>query len=164
MTKKSQASVEFTLTFAIGFMLLLVISGIFFVYSKSAKQDLDKQQIENVGQEIIFNTERIYFLGQGNRLTMKTNLPNGIDNFTIHHINNSNGEFEYINISYFLDSEPISSIFSPSELYMRFNCTTCYHDYNLNISWYNTSDFAGGSKVLRIESKGEFVSIDFFKG
>lgn len=161
--KKAQSSLDFTLTFGIGFILILILSGIFIYYSGSAKQDLDKKQIEKVGNEIIFNAEKVFFLGDGNRLTLKVTLPIGIANFTIHHINNSNGtdtiEFDYLNISSYLDGNRVDNIFSPNQLYIRMNCTRCYNTENY--SHYNSSDFGGGPKRIRIESKGDWVSIDF---
>lgn len=161
--KKSQASLDFILTFGIGFVLILVLAGIFISYSGSAKQSLDKQQIEKIGSEIIRNSERIYFLGDGNRLTVESLFPNDIENFTLHHSRNENGSrFDYLNVSYQLDGQIIFSVFTTSELYIGLNCTNCHN--GLNVSYYNQSDFAGGSKKIRIESKGDFVSIDFFKG
>lgn len=160
--KKSQSSVEFLITFGIGFSLIIILSGIFLTYSEGAKENLDKQQIQKIGQEIIFNVEKIYFLGEGNRVTLNTRFPDNIENFTIYHSDASGEEFDYLNITYLNNGQFYDEIFTTNELYTRFNCTSCYHTGD--ISYYNLSDFSGGNKEIRITSKGEYVSIDFFKG
>lgn len=168
--KKSQSSIEFLTIFGIGLLLIVIMSGIFFMYSGEAKSELDKQQIEIIGSELISNIEQIYFAGSGNRITLKSTFPQGIENFTIHHINNSKGEFDYLNITYIFDKQIISSIFLPTELYIRFNFSNSLNTPKINNNWISyfsgnnaTSNYNGGVKSIRIESQGDFVSLEFIR-
>lgn len=163
---KSQSSTELLITLAIGFTIILIIGGIFFNYSVSAKNTLDKKQIEKIGNELITNIEKIYFLGNGNRLTYETEFPELIYNFTIVHLNNTNSTddivLDYFNIAYQDENTISSSIFFTNEFFIRFNCTnSCYKSGN--ISYYNETSIGGGNKRIRIESKGKYVNVDFVR-
>ena len=166
--KKSQSSLEFLFIFAIGFSIIAILGGIFFTYSSDAKDTLDEKQLSKIGDELMSNIEKIYFLGSNNMITFNSKFPEGIQNFTIVHKNNSNLttviEFDYLNITYISNGKINSNIFSTNENYIRFNCSKCYHTNNINgtyTSYFNSSDFTGGSKKLKILSKGSYVQIDF---
>lgn len=164
--KKSQSSLEFMMIFGIGFVIIIMLSGIFFTYFNSEKQSLDHKHLENIGNEIIMNVEKIYFLGNGNRVTINTNFPEGIQNITIKHyenvnINGKNTSFDYLFITT-VENETMN--FNPYENYIRFNCVDCEHRPAENISFYNdTSIFSGGNKKIRIESKGDLVELSFIR-
>lgn len=174
MKNKAQSSLEFLMIFGIGFTIILVMGGIFFGYFNSEKDTLDRKHIIKVSEELINNIEQIYFLGEGNKVTMKTKFPSLIENLTIHHVNitdpNNPGErlyYDYLNFSYYDEDDYYSLLFEANELYIRFNCTRCDNTSIVDgewVSYYNdTSDFAGGPKRINIESKGDWVSIDFDK-
>lgn len=166
MKIKAQSSMEFLMVFGIGLSLILIIGGLFVSYTNTAKNTFDKRQLEAVGEEVLDYVNRVYFLGEGNRITSNLKLPSGIENLTITHINNSVGEFDVLNFTYYSAGMLQSSYFSSAENYIRFNCTKCYHTPNLNGNWssyYNSSMYNGGSKKIRIESRGEWVSIDFIQ-
>ncbi len=172
MSKKSQSSLEFLIIFGVGFFMIIVLSGVFLSYSTGAKSSLDKSQIENIGNGIMENVEKIYFMGDGNRVTYNVNFPEGIKNMSIYHMNLSNSTddiyFDYLNISYYYEgSGEISNIFTTNENYIRFNCSRCYHGPIINgsgVSYFNyTSDFAGGPKKIRIYSMGDYVNIEFIR-
>ncbi len=170
LKKKSQASLEMLLIFGITFTVILILGGIFFNYSTGAKNTLDEKQLEKTGNELITNIEKIYFLGNNNMITFSANFPEGIDNFTIVHKNTTDGttnfEYDYLNISYISDKEIIDTIFTSNENYIRFNCSKCYHTTNINgsyISYFNSSDFSGGAKRIKIQSKGDYIQLDFIK-
>lgn len=167
--KQSQASLEFLMIFGIGFSIILILTGVFFGYFNSEKETLDAKHLQNIGEELMSNVEKIYFLGNGNRVTLNTKFPEGIENVTIYHIidkniSGVNVSFDYLNFSYISGGKIQSQIFTPNEPYIRFNCTRCEHSLTENISYYNdTSDFTGGFKRIKIESKGDWVTIDFVK-
>ena len=161
MKKKSQSSFEFLMIFGIGFTIILILGSIFFNYSVEAQRSLDKEQINNLAQEIISNVERVYFLGNGNRITMKTNFPDNIINVTIVHKNLSGIYFDYLDIETFnINSQNITdnshNIYETSKDYIRFNCSlTCSQSAIVNGEWissYLDSDFSKGFKNIRIEN------------
>ena len=176
MKTKSQSSMEFLVILGISFVLVLLLGSLFFSYSKGAKSDLDQKQIEKFAGEIITNIEKVYFLGQGNRVTMKTKFPDGIENFTIVHYNISDPsnpgtfvQFDTLNFTYYAENQIIANIFETRDFYIRFNCTSCMNTSPINgngnwTSYYNSSDFSGGPKHIRIESMGDWVNINFYKG
>ncbi len=168
MQKKAQSSLEFLMILGVALTIILILAGIFVSYSNGAKKNLDQQQLRNIGDEIISNSERVYFLGTGNRVTQKSNFPDGIVNFTIVHMNISNGtgynQFDLINITFHDSGNVENLIFYPNELYIRLNSTKCYHTPVVNGSWssyFNVSTFSQGPKQIRIESLGEWVSLSF---
>jgi len=55
MKKKSQASLEFLSIFGIGFSIIVILGGLFVVYSGEAKEGLDKVQLENIGRSLMSN-------------------------------------------------------------------------------------------------------------
>jgi len=164
--KKSQNSLEFLMIFVIGFIIIILFGAIFFNYSLESKSYLDKNQIDRIGNEIVTNIEKIYFLGNNNMITLNSNFPDGIENFTIVHINFTDRYVDYINISYYDEKNINHEIFQMSENYIRLNCTLCNHTTNINgnyTSYFNSSDFSEGAKRIRILSKGNFIEISFTK-
>ena len=151
--------------------MIIILSGVFLSYSNGAKMTLDRTQIEKIGNELISNVEKIYFLGSNNKITYKANFPDGIVNMTIEHRNNSNSTdniyFDYLNISYYVNGNISSSLFTANENYIRFNCSKCTNGPRIADNWtsyYNdTSDFVGGPKTIKIYSMGDYVNIDFVK-
>lgn len=164
---KSQSSMEFLMIFGIGFFITLTIGGLFFNFFNSEKSSLDDEYINSLVSEIMTKVEQIYFLGSGNKITMKIKIPEDILNITIHHINNITGPFgdkisyDYLNISYSQNGNIYYNIFETNELYIRFNCSDCHHDLTTNVSWYNSTSSFYGSRQLRIKSVGDWVNIDF---
>lgn len=169
MKKKSQASLEFLTILGISLTLIAILSAIFIGYSNSAKQGLDKEQIENIGEELISNIERIYFQGNGNRVTQRSNFPSNILNFTIFHRNVTLSGvptmIDYINITYNDDGFLNDLIFYPLETFIRIQCDKCYttppNALGEYVSYFNTSDFSQGPKQIRVESRNQRVYISF---
>jgi hypothetical protein len=162
-SSKAQASMEYLIIFGIAVALITITGAIFFSYVNESKTALDQKQVEKMGTEIVNNIEKIYFLGSGNRVTMKMTFPDNLINFTIHHRKINGEPFEFLNISYYWEDQKVSSIFTPNQLYVRFNCTNCYYDTVRNISYYDASDSSLGAKQIQLTSKGTFVSVDFVK-
>ncbi len=175
--KKSQSSLEFLTIFGIALVLILVLSGIFFSYSSGASESLGEDQIRKIGNTIMNNVAKIYFLGSGNKITVKASFPDGIGNISIIHMNISNSsgdynQFDILNISYGNNGGGNSltlnsNIFYTNELYIRFDCNRCTNTTPINgnwISYYNdTSDFSQGAKRISIKSSNNTVYIDFIK-
>ncbi len=162
--KKAQSSLEFLTIFGIGLSIIMIMSGLFFSYYQSEKATLDSKFLQKIGQNIMEKTEKIYFLGEGNKVTIETKFPDNIINMTIHHENISGLEFDILNISYLDDGNLNFLLFTANEPYIRFNCTKCFSNVTTspNRSYYNNSaDFTGGDKRIKVESYGDWVSIDF---
>lgn len=162
--KKSQSSLEFLFIFGIAFALILLMSSLFWGFFQGEKSTLDKAHIENIGNRIISEVEKVYYLGNGNKKTINTDFPENIENISITHYNQSSLSFDVLKISYYGEGESYPLFFETQEAYVRFNCTSCHHNYTTNISTYNdTFDFTEGTKRIEIKSFGDYVSIDFIK-
>lgn len=167
MLKKGQSSLEFLMIFGIGFGIILILSGLFFSYFSEEKSSLDIKHIENIGEKIISTSEKIYFMGKDNKLTIDARFPENIQNISIIHytkdISGTPTEFDVLNITFHRDGETYydSTYFQTNELYIRFNCTRCNHIPSENLSYYNESMFSEGNKKIEIRSMGDWVSIDF---
>jgi hypothetical protein len=171
MARKSQSSMELLTVFGIALAIIAIIAGIFFMYTSEAKQKLNRDQINAIGQEMISNIEKMYYLPEGNRITMKANFPEGIQNFTIHHRTVYNGThdltFDYLNFTHLFGDRVVSTLFEPGQLFVRFNCSySCYYttiDENNSFSYFNSSDYSSTVKEIRVESKEGYVLIDFVR-
>jgi hypothetical protein len=167
--KYAQSSLEFLIIFGISFAIIAIIGGLFYSYFDVEKKTLDNEQLQKIGDEMVNYVEKVYFLGDGNRLTIDTKFPKGIKNITIHHLINhtlsdgTNASFEYLNITFYHSDQIVHNIFSPAETYIRFNCTNCTHNSSTNISYFDADDYAEGHKKIRFESKGDWVAINFPK-
>ncbi len=162
MKKKSQSSLEFLLIFGIGFFLILLMGGVFFTFSSEAKQNLDRKQLTKISNDIMTNIENVYFLGNGNRITMDVNMPEGIENITIHHYNVSGDSYDYLNFSFYLNQKFVSEIIIPKETYIKFDCSDC-SKLNENLSYFPIYDINPGPKRIRFESKGDYVDVNFIR-
>lgn len=164
MIKKGQASLEYISIFGIIFVIIAVAGGIFFSYTNSAKESLDKKQINKIGQEIINNVQKIYFFGDGNRVTITPTFPQGIEEISIHHINQSGNNYYYINITVLNQDVYESLIFETTEDDIPFGCKNCTINDTIighNISSFNNMYFGQGSKRIKIESINDTTYVDF---
>lgn len=158
MSKKSQGSLEFLIILGIGFLIIAILGSIFFNFFIGEKKTLDSKHIDNIGLEIMSNIDRVYFMGIGNRVTVETIFPEGIENISIHHFT----DYDYLNITFIGNKIVQHKIYEPSEIYIRFNCSECKHNYTTNISYFNDSSlFSKGNKRIRIDGKKDFVEISF---
>lgn len=164
MGKKSQISLEFISIFAIGFAITLIIGSLFFTFSSTQKDKLDIQQVNEIGSDIIFNSEEIYFRGSGNKIQQKAQFPEGIESFKIQQVSTGSNNFSEIEFEVIVDGSIEKIFFSPSQDYITLNCSnTCTYNSSGNFSYFNRSDFSAGPKTLSIRSIGDQVLIDFVR-
>lgn len=165
ITNKAQASLEYMSIFGIVFVLIAMVGGIFFAYTNTAKANLDQEQLNKIGTELIDDIQKIYFFGDTNRRTYKTTFPQGIEAMSIHHINESGANYYYLNITSFFEEELRSLIFQTSEDYIAIvcsrTCTTTGTGSIEEISMYNISYLRQGFKNIKIEAFNNTVIVDF---
>lgn len=163
MIKKAQASLEYMSIFALAAVLIVTVGGLFFAYTHSAKESLDRKQINKIGTELLTNIEKVYFFGDGNRVTMDINFPKGIESLQIYNINESGDNYFYFNISTISGGVVQNMIFETKEDYIKLNCKECVKTYpgTNTIFTYNQSYLFQGFKQLRIEAINDSVYTDF---
>jgi hypothetical protein len=161
--KKAQASLEYMSIFGIAFVLIALTGGAFFAYTNSAKASLDQDQINKIGAELLDSIQKIYFFGDTNRRTYKTTFPQGVQNLSIHHINESGDNYFYLNFTIIADGEFRDLIFQTNEDYISIKCKNCTQltSTNENISTYDPGRLGQGFKNIRIETINNSVYVDF---
>jgi len=159
--KKSQQSFEFLTIFGIGLVLVTILTGIFYTYYSETRNSLDFEHITTIGDELLLNSEEVYYMGQGNRITYQTNFPSMIENITINRVRNetiedNNGEdeisYDYLNITYETNGDLVSSIHTPNNFDLRLNCSGQYCNHEDNVSYFDQVILGEGHKNIRIES------------
>ncbi len=159
--KKAQISLEYISIITIALTLIALLSSSFFYFSNTQKNKLDNLQINEIGNSIITNSEEIYFRGSGNKIQLKIQFPEIIENMSIVRTTSNSINVTYLNISQYGGEGTIESLFLPSESYIYINCSDCTHSGN--ISYYSRDQFSQGPKTLSIKSIGEQVLIDFIR-
>jgi hypothetical protein len=81
--KKSQASTEMLATIAIGFLILVPTSYLFFNYINDSSDNIVRLQASSLGSELLKLTDEVYFLGKGNRLTTEFKIEDDISSIEI---------------------------------------------------------------------------------
>lgn len=166
--KKSQSSMEFLIILGIAFTFIILLGGIFISYSNSSQKNLNSDQIEKIGDELIAEIEKIYFRGSGNKIQYKANFPNDITNMTLHHRINGANNFTYLNITQIGDGQEVSHIFLPEENYIKFVCLNCSNPTPTDFSneftqQFRREDYSAGSKTIAISSQNNRVELEVIR-
>lgn len=165
MLRKAQASLEYIIIFGIGFFFVLILGGLLLFYMNSAKNTLDENQIDEIGNQIVDTIEKVYYLGPGNKFTIKANFPTGIENLSITNVSinrsNFNGTYYYFNFTYSYEDEWRNTIISPSDESIPF---TCVNNCTVvgNSTFFEPYHFNKGVKRIKVEALSNgFVNIEF---
>lgn len=159
---KSQSSFEMLIIFGFSFLLIILIGGYYLQFSATATSEIDVSQRDRIFSDIMDKATRIFYQGNGNRVTVNAQFPNGISSMSIETGNNGTVNFDYLNITYDDNRQSRSSLYFPNELFVRFNCSTSCFDNGTN--WVFNEEFnSQGPKQIRIESRGDYVLIDFVR-
>ena len=165
MNNSAQSSFEYLTILGTALGITILIGAAFIVYSNEAKSTFDFSQVVYIGDELIDNVQQVYFLGRGNKFLMNAKFPAGIHNLTIVHVNKSGTQIDYFNFLFITeDGFSLNEIVIAEKTYIRFNCTRCYSSTPIGgnwTNWYKPSDYGKGPKKISIESKGDWVSVDF---
>jgi uncharacterized protein (UPF0333 family) len=168
---KSQVSLEFIMIFGIAFTVILMVVGLFFEFSSSSKKTLDKQYLDKIGTQIKNEIDNIYYLGVGNRISLKVNIPSGIKNIIFLHKKSLKipiFDYDVLQIQYTGNrNQTYLNYLSNNPENIRFKCSiNCETTNNItnNISYYTEiENLNQGPKVIRIENKGNYISVDFVR-
>lgn len=161
MVKKSQASFELLLILGFSFTLTILAGGYYVMYSQEATDSLNQAQLDEVFNNIISKTSRVYFAGNGNRVTIEATIPNGVEEIVIENRSVGSDDFNFINVTYNSDEGRISSSqYFPEELFIYLNCSSsCTYSGDRGI--FDNQYTNSGPKRIRVESNGDIVTIDF---
>jgi hypothetical protein len=148
--KRSQASTEMLATVAIGFLILIPTSYLFFKHINNSSDNIIRLQASTLGAELLKLIDETYYLGSGNRLTTEFKIENGINSISI---NKSND----LSINYKTSDGDSSSIY--------------FTDETIDISLINSTGgikdctnsckikFNSGNHKFMVESFGTYIGI-----
>ena len=80
---KGQASFEYILTASIIGIMILPAAYLFYRYSQSSGDQIDKAQLDRLGRDIISNAEKVYYQGAPSRIELEARLPKNVVNMTV---------------------------------------------------------------------------------
>lgn len=163
MKKIAQASFELLIVMGFSLVLTILAGGYYVMYSQEATDSLNQAQLDKVFNDVISKASRVYFAGNGNRVTVEATIPDGINEIAIENSSTGGDDFNFINITYTGDNGRISSSqYFPEELFISLNCSvSCSYSGDRGI--FDAQHTNSGSKRIRVESNGDIVTIDFIQ-
>ncbi|MFH1173968.1 MAG: hypothetical protein V1725_02455 [archaeon] len=151
-----RAQISFEYMIIVGITLGAIIPAVFFIYSyvQTSNEDVIKTQINNIGKTLVDQATEVYALGEGNRATMRFNVPEEVKNISL--FNGTELAIRHISKS----GEGESVFFSDVPLRVQFdlagdNCsiTPCETGFITNLTYLQ------GGRKFQVESNGTFVML-----
>ncbi len=163
MGRKTQSSFEYLIIFGIAFSILILVFSLFYRSLEGGKSSVSMEQVKKIGNTIISSVEKVYYLGEGSRITIKVSFPDNINDMYIYHKNNSGTIMDILVINSSTDSGNVIEYFYPNTEEIRFNFSSGISFTTGNYTYLNEkSFFSGGIKNVRFTSMGDYVSICIF--
>ncbi|MBI2176419.1 hypothetical protein HYU40_03685 [Candidatus Woesearchaeota archaeon] len=81
--RKGQAAFEYILVAAVIGIMILPAAYLFFRYSHSTADQIDKAQLDQLGRNIVAAAERIYFQGPPSRTELEARMPKNVLNVSV---------------------------------------------------------------------------------
>ena len=167
MAKKSQASFELLLILGFSLTLTILAGGYYMTYSTQASDSLNAGQVERVFEDVMGKATRVFFAGTGNRITIETSLPGGIEEIAIERsVTTSSADvgpsinFSYINVTSMQGGISRSQLFFPDDVFIQLNCTfSCTYDGDRAV--FDMEHINRGPKRIRVESRGDYIEVNF---
>ena len=76
--RKSQISTEYLIILGVTLAAIIPAGYFFYSYSRSSSDQTIRSQIEQIGSEIVVNSESVYGLAEGSLVTVSISYPNNI--------------------------------------------------------------------------------------
>lgn len=81
--RKGQAAFEYILVAAVIGLMILPAAYLFFRYSHSSADQIDKAQLDQLGRNIVAAAEKIYFEGPPSRTELEARMPKNVLNVSV---------------------------------------------------------------------------------
>ncbi|MBI2580737.1 hypothetical protein HYV85_02915 [Candidatus Woesearchaeota archaeon] len=81
--QKGQAAFEYMLIAVVIGIMILPAAYMFYRYSSSSAEQIDKAQLDKLGREIVTTAEKVYYQGPPSRTELEARMPKGILNLSI---------------------------------------------------------------------------------
>jgi len=82
-TTKTQSALEYLLIIALVLGIIVPTTYLLFRYTSESNVQIIDSQINRIGRNIIDTAETVYFSGEGSKIILEINMPEGIDNVSI---------------------------------------------------------------------------------
>ncbi len=160
--KNSQVSFEYLIIFGISFLIILISFYYFSTEMIISNGEISKEQVSKIGNTLISNIEKVYFNGEGSRLTYKLKFPNNINDMYVQNVNGISVLFFNISIG---DTNTLSYFYSNYDN-LKFNLSPnneIIFNSTTNITRFNKSYYySSGIKNIKLISRGDYVEICIF--
>ena len=83
MERKGQAAFEYMLVALVIGAMILPAAYLFFRYSQSSADQIDKAQLDQLGRNIVATAERVYFQGPPSRTELEARMPQNVLNVSV---------------------------------------------------------------------------------
>ncbi|MBI2140823.1 hypothetical protein HYU16_00200 [Candidatus Woesearchaeota archaeon] len=82
-SKRGQAAFEYMLIALVIGIMILPAAYLFYRYSSSSAEQIDKAQLDKLGREIVTTAEKVYYQGPPSRTELEARMPKGVLNLSI---------------------------------------------------------------------------------
>jgi hypothetical protein len=80
---KAQSALEYLMIIALVLGIIVPVTYLFFQYSSESNAKIVDSQIIKIGRNIIDTAEIVYFSGEGAKIVVELNMPEGVDDIYI---------------------------------------------------------------------------------
>lgn len=81
--RKGQAAFEYILVAAVIGIMIIPAAYLFFRYSSSSADQIDKAQLDKLGRDMMASAERVYFQGPPSRTELEARMPKNVVNLSV---------------------------------------------------------------------------------
>lgn len=82
-TTKTQSALEYLLIIALVLGIIVPTTYLLFRYTSESNVQIIDSQITRIGRNIIDTAETVYFSGEGSKIILGINMPEGVENIAI---------------------------------------------------------------------------------
>jgi hypothetical protein len=83
MPKRAQSALEYLMILALAMGIIVPTTYLLFRYASESNVEIIDSQINRIGRNIIDTAETVYFSGEGSKIILEINMPEGVDGVAI---------------------------------------------------------------------------------
>lgn len=80
---KAQSALEYLMIIAITMGVIVPTTYLFFRYSSQSTAEIIDSQVNQIGRSITETAESVYYSGEGSKIVLDVNMPNGVNDIYI---------------------------------------------------------------------------------
>tara|TARA_Y100000310_G_scaffold81332_1_gene77923 strand:+ start:1023 stop:1472 length:450 start_codon:yes stop_codon:yes gene_type:complete len=83
MRLKAQSAIEYLMIIALTLGIIVPTAYLFFRYTSESSVEVSYSKINQIGRNIIDTAETVYYSGEGSKIVLEVNMPEGIDDIYV---------------------------------------------------------------------------------